>query len=187
MIACQCHWQNGSIRKNTKYVLFYAHADILFLHSSTLFPNDDDDDDKTRILQNRNIKEEKKDWLVSSFPTTQQHLYFIQKCWLRRRRDNVIVPTRTGTLVFIDEWAEQSAWLPINIIHLKEWVMMHNCRSAWIELKIFTRFRRLIQNAKIYIWISSNKIYIHTHSAMLREEEKNEAREQRKTNYMHSE
>lgn len=61
--------------------------------------------------------------------------------------------------VFIDEWAEQSVWLSIIITHLREWVMMHNWRCAWVLLKRKYSHVRLvfIQNAtRIEIYIYQN-------------------------------
>jgi len=59
---------------------------------------------------------------------------------------------------FIDEWAKQSAWLSISITHLREWVMMHNCRCAWIELKNFHMFYFSLYKCR-YIYIYIRKTY----------------------------
>ncbi len=171
-MACQWHWQTGSIRENTKYVLLYARVGVLFLHSSILLKTDDDNDGKIRILQKRNKKRKPTGLFFyyyhqhhPSSSSTTSLLY--PKSWLKKRRerkkrwcDSAYALSLSPSLNFIDEWAEQSAWLSISITHLKEWVMMHNCRCAWIELKIFTRFVFLYTNADIFIFVLAKYLYI---------------------------
>ena len=124
----------------------------------------------------------KRNWLAYSFSIIivindtyhhhQQQFHFIRKNERTRNSVGTITSFSFFSLslthslclsnhlsVFIDEWAEQSVWLSIIITHLREWVMMHNWRCAWVLLKRKYSHVRLvfIQNAtRIEIYIYQN-------------------------------
>jgi hypothetical protein len=160
-MVCQCHWQNRSIMENTKYMLLYACIDVLLLHSYIFSKTDDDSDDKTHILKKRNSK---TDWFIPLLlPPSIFNIFALPPKSLltmetRERRERWCDGAYALSLCFIDEWAEQSAWLSISITHLKEWVMMHNCRCAWIELKNFHMFYFSLYKCR-YIYIYIRKTY----------------------------